>query len=78
MGLIQHIVQLVREHASVPQSALADIFPGSLHVRLLFKGGHGADGTVVFRDDIAVFFAWVGGLDAHEHQVGGSFGRLRA
>ena len=54
------------------------IIVGGGKVGFFFKGGDSADRTAVFRDNIPVFFAWIGWLDAHEHQVGGSFGRLRA
>ena len=76
MGLIQHIAQLVGKHAAVPQRPLGDVSLCRFGVRLFLKGCNIAHGAAVFGDNIAVFFAGVGRLNAHQHQVGFAFGSL--
>ena len=70
MGPVQHIAELIGKNAAVPQSAPGDILSRHCRRRLFLKGVHLGDGLGGFRDDVAVFFAGIGRLDAHEHQIG--------
>ena len=70
MGTVQHIAQPEGKHAAVPQCPLGNIGPGHLLGGLFLKHGNLADGFLPLGDDIAVLFAGIGGLNAHEHQVG--------
>ena len=69
VGPFQHIFQLIGEYAAIPQSALSDV-PGR-HVGggLFLEGFDGGSLVRGFRDDVAVLFRRVGGLDAHKHQI---------
>ena len=73
MGLVQHIAQLVGEDAAVPQGSLPEIGLCRLKVRLFLKGRDRAHQALILRDDVAIFFAGIGGLDPHQHQVGLAF-----
>ena len=69
-GPFQHVGNFVGKHAAVPQAALVNILLCRGGVRFFFKGGNFGNRIFRFRNDIAVFFTGVRGMDAHQHQVG--------
>ena len=70
MGPFQHIFQLIGKHAAVPQGALPDILRRHIGGGLFLEGFDSSSLVGRFRDNVAVLFGRVGGLDAHEHQIG--------
>ena len=78
MGPVQHIAELIGKDAAVPQSSPGDILSRHCRRGLFLEGIHPGDGLGGLRDDVAVFFTGIGGLDAHKHQIGLSLVRLGA
>ena len=66
---VEHITELEGEHAAVPQRALSDIILRDFLRRLLFEHGDFADLLLTDRDDVAVLFAGIGRLNAHQNEV---------
>ena len=73
---IHHILQLIGEHTAVPQRALGNILFCYISCRLLLEGLDRRRMFGAFRDDVAVFFAGIGRLNAHENKVGLALFRL--
>ena len=69
MGSSHHILQLVSEHAAVPQSTLPDILRSHIGCGLLLEGGYPCRKLIALGNDIPVLLTGVGGLDAHQHQI---------
>ena len=69
-GPFQYIGNFVGKYAAVPQAALVNILLCRGGVRLFFKRGNFGHRIFRFRNDVAVFFTGIGGMDAHQHQVG--------
>ena len=78
MGFIQQIAHLIGKNAAVPESALVDIFLGCFGIRLLLEGLHFTHRILRAGNDIPVLLAGIGGLNAHEDQIGLSFQSLLA
>ena len=70
MGTFQDIAQLEGENAAVPQGALGDVLGGHILGGLLLEHGYLAQVVLAGGDDVAVFLAGIGRLDAHQDQVG--------
>ena len=70
MSLVHHIAQPIGEHTAVPQGTLGDVACRNIRRGLFFEGLDTGHVVPAFRDDIAVFFAGIGGLNAHKHQIG--------
>ena len=68
--MLQQVSHLAGKYAAVPQGPPGNVRRRGLRVGLFFKGGNEAGLLRSRGEDIAVLFAGVGGLDAHEHQVG--------
>ena len=69
MGTVQHIAQLEGEHAAVPERTLCNVVLGHFLRRLFLEHGHLADLLFADGDDVAVFLAGVGRLNAHQDQI---------
>ena len=69
MGAVQHIAQLEGEHAAVPESALCNVILCHFLRGLFLEHGHLADLLLADGDDVAVFLAGVGRLNAHQDQI---------
>ena len=69
MGAVQHIAQLERKHAAVPESTLCNVVLCHFLRRLFLEHGHLADLLFADRDDVAVFLAGVSRLNAHQDQI---------
>ena len=76
VGPVQHIPELIGKHAAIPQSALGDVALGNRRGGLFLEGADPGNRPFPLREDIAVLFAGIGGLNAHQHQIGFSFVRL--
>ena len=76
MGPVQHIPELIGKHAAIPQSALGDVALGNRRGGLFLEGADPGNRPFPLREDVAVLFAGIGGLNAHQHQVGLSLIRL--
>ena len=74
MGAVQHIAQLEGEHAAVPESALCNVVLCHFLRGLFLEHGHLADLLFADGDDVAVFLAGVGRLNAHQNQIGAADG----
>ena len=69
MGTVQHIAQLEGEHAAVPERTLCNVVLCHFLRRLFLEHGHLADLLFADGDDVAVFLAGVGRLNAHQNQI---------
>ena len=65
MCLFQQIAQAEGKYTAIPQSSLLDIGLGGGKVGFFLKGMYFADRIARFREDIAVFFTWLGGFNDH-------------
>ena len=66
---IHHILQLIGEHTAVPECPLSNVLLGYICRRLLLEGLDSSRKIGAFRDNVAVFFAGIGRLDAHKNEV---------
>ena len=69
VGLVQHVAQFIGKHTAVPERTLGNVLFGGGGVGLLFKRFDRADGVGTLRDNVAVLFARVGRLNAHQGEV---------
>ena len=69
MGAVQHIAQLECEHAAVPERALCNVVLCHFLRGLFLEHGHLADLLFADGDDVAIFLAGVGRLNAHQDQI---------
>ena len=69
MRAVQHIAQFEGEHAAVPERALCNVVLGHFLRGLFLEHGHLADPLLADGDDVAVFLAGVGRLNAHQDQI---------
>ena len=69
MGTVQHIAQLEGKHAAVPESTLCNVILCHFLRGLFLEHGHLADLLLADGDDVAVFLAGVGRLNAHQDQI---------
>ena len=75
MCLVKHIAQLVGKYAAVPKRTLRNVLFGCGGIGLFLKGLDRADGVGALRNDVAVLFAGIGRLNAHEREVGAALFR---
>ena len=69
MGAVQHIAQLEREHATVPKRTLCNVVLCHFLRGLFLEHGHLADLLFADGNNITVFLAGVGRLNAHQDQI---------
>ena len=69
MGTVQHIAQFEGEHAAVPERSLCNVVLCHFLRRLFLEHGHLPDLLFADGDDVAVFLAGVGRLNAHQDQI---------
>ena len=69
MGTFQHIAQLERKHAAVPERSLCNVVLCHFLRGLFLEHGHLADLLFTDGDDIAVFLAGIGRFNAHQDQI---------
>ena len=69
MGAVQHIAQLEGKHAAVPKRTLCNVVLCHFLRGLFLEHGHLADLLFADGDDVAIFLAGVGRLNAHQDQI---------
>ena len=75
--LVYHVGQFVSEHAAVPQCAAGNILRRHIRRRLFLEGIHRRYMFAVLWNNVAVLFAGIRRLNAHENEVRLALVRLR-
>ena len=74
--LVHHVAQLIGKNAAIPECPMRNVLLCHIRSRLFLKCLDCSHMICAFRDDVAILFAGVGRLDAHQHKVCIAFIRL--